>query len=103
MKSRLRHIAFAWIVLTCFAVGQFAGYAHQHPVAKITSAKNTTTGQTLKEKCYLCDAMQHTHMAIFTDAIPAIFTTIADTQYKRQHDYRGIALILSAGRSPPQA
>jgi hypothetical protein len=103
MNNRLRHIAYAWIVLICFAVGQIAAFTHQHPVVKISLSKNTSSGQTLKEKCYVCDAMHHTYMAVFAQATPSVFSTVIHTPYDRQHDYVGIALILSAGRSPPQA
>jgi hypothetical protein len=104
MKNRLRHIAYSWIVLICFALGQITAFSHQHladfklrPVA----VKHDTSGQTVKEKCYVCDAMHHTDMAIFADAAPLLLVAEADTRYTRQHDYKGIALILSADRGPP--
>ncbi|MBW4890059.1 hypothetical protein KXQ82_10045 [Mucilaginibacter sp. HMF5004] len=106
MKNRLRHITYSWIVLICFAVGQVTAFSHQH-LAVIKShsslSKQTTSGQTVKEKCYVCDAMHHTSMAVFTDVTPIIYVTTVDTQYTREHDYKGIALILSADRGPPVA
>jgi hypothetical protein len=104
MKDRLRHITYSWVVLICFAVGQVTAFSHQHLTdikSRTATAKHDTSGQTVKEKCYVCDTMHHTSMAIFTDAVPALHFTIIDTQYKRQHDYKGIALILSADRGPP--
>ena len=106
MRNRLCHIVYSRIVLICFAIGQITAFSHQH-LSDFKSqnhlTKHSTTGQTVKEKCYVCDAMHHTNMAIFTDAKPALYVTVIDTQYKRQHDYKGIALILSADRGPPVA
>ncbi len=104
MKTRLRHIVYSRIVLICFALGQIIAFSHQHIVeAKSAShlTKQSATGQTVTEKCYVCDAMHHTNMAIFSDTAPLLHVTIIDTQYTRQHDYKGIALILSADRGPP--
>lgn len=42
-------------------------------------------------------------MAIFTDALTSLRVTICSTQYTCSHNYVGIRLIRSAGRSPPQA
>jgi hypothetical protein len=106
MKNRLRHIAYSWIVLICFTVGQITAFSHQHLAdlkSRPVTAKHNASGQTVKEKCYVCDTMHHISMAIFTDVAPVLYTTKADTQYTRQYDYKGIALILSAGRSPPVA
>jgi hypothetical protein len=106
MKNRLRHIVYSWIVLICFAVGQVTAFSHQHLSdfkLRPVTAKHDAAGQTVKEKCYVCDAMHHISMAIFTDAAPALHVTDADTQYTRQHNYQGIALILSADRGPPVA
>jgi hypothetical protein len=58
--------------------------------------------QTVTEKCDVCDMMHHTQMALFTHSVAIPYYTVCDTQYKRQHHYIGIALILSAGRSPPR-
>ena len=79
---------------------------HQHVpgyTERVSQTSNKAPQQTVTEKCYVCDMMHHTQMAIFTDAVVAANVVVCDTQYKRQHDYIGIALILSAGRSPPRA
>lgn len=107
MKSRLRHIAYAWVVLICFAAGQITAFSHQHttsakPAASV-SAKNAIPTPTVKEKCYVCDAMHHTHMVIFSNHFPSVKVSVVDTRYTFVYHYQGIALILSAGRSPPQA
>jgi len=105
LKNYTRHIAFAWIVLACFVTGQLMAVVHQHlpgPQRAYQVSKNQPQ-QTVAEKCYVCDMMHHTQMALFTDAPVVPHYTISDTQYKCQHDYVGIGLILSAGRSPPLA
>src|SRR5476651_2179882 len=104
MKNRSRHIIYARIVLICFLVGQIIAFSHQHKAdlaSHSSLTKNATSGQTVKEKCYVCDTMHHTYMAIFTNAVPQVHVITIDTPYSREHDYKGIALILSAGRSPP--
>jgi len=73
------------------------GYSQQF----YQTTKQSPHQQTVTEKCYVCDMMHHTQMALFTDAPIFEHYTVTDTQYKRDHDYIGIALILSAGRSPP--
>jgi len=70
---------------------------------RIYQTSKHTTQHTVTEKCYVCDAMHHTQMALFSDVPSIPHYTTSDTQYKCQHDYVGIALILSAGRSPPRA
>ena len=106
MKNYTRHITFAWIVLICFVTGQLMAVVHQHVpgyTQRVYQTSKQYPQQTVAEKCYVCDMMHHTQMALFSD-VPAIpHYTISDTQYKCQHDYIGIALILSAGRSPPRA
>lgn len=80
-------------------------YSHQHFHSFKTPVQHTVKAQqpvqTVTDKCNICDMMHHTHMAIFGNATVSPLVTICDTHYTRQHDYKGIALILSAGRSPP--
>jgi hypothetical protein len=77
-------------------------FAHTHLVkTAYSTSKTSPTQQTITEKCQLCDAMHHntmviTHHHYFTPAIAA------DHFYKQgQYNFISIALILSAGRSPP--
>ncbi|HWD90178.1 MAG TPA: hypothetical protein VG367_18750 [Mucilaginibacter sp.] len=100
MKKGYRHIIFAWMLLICFAAGQWAVYAHQHKTfAQVTRAAH---GASVNEKCQLCDAMHHSSM--IKHSVP-IFTTpvaVAAHIYKQgKYDFVSIALILSAGRAPP--
>ncbi|OCX50278.1 hypothetical protein BEL04_23505 [Mucilaginibacter sp. PPCGB 2223] len=106
MKSYKRHITFAWIVLICFVTGQITAIVHQHVpgyTQRVYHVAKQFPQQTVAEKCYVCDMMHHTPMALFTDLPLIPDYTVSDTQYKCEHDYIGIALILSAGRSPPLA
>jgi len=62
------------------------------------TSQNKTT---LSEKCQLCDAMHHNAMAL-TDHQYFIPNISSDHVYKQgKYDFVSIALILSAGRSPP--
>jgi hypothetical protein len=105
LKKQKLHIRFAWVLLLCFIAGQTMVYSHQHHARVGLSTGHVTkspqAGQTLSEKCNLCDMMHHTHMAIFNDTPISPVVTVLYKHYNRQHDYVGIALILSAGRSPP--
>ncbi len=102
MKKNKRHIICTWILLICFAAGQWAVYAHQHKVvAGIT--KTAGQGTVVSEKCQLCDAMHHNIMLTHNHAY---FTPdeVNNHFYKQgQYDFVSIALILSAGRAPPVA
>jgi dihydroxyacid dehydratase/phosphogluconate dehydratase len=107
MNKKKNHIRFAWIVLICFIAGQTMVYSHQH-LSRLRSVvshnvKVPQPVQTVTDTCSICDMMHHTHMAIFDAVVSSPIITICETVYTNQHDYKGIALILSAGRSPPRA
>lgn len=94
------------MLLLCFITGQYIAFFHQHKGNIHAFSYQTTKSssqQTLSEKCSICDQMHHTQMALFSHAMPAVVVTVTETQYDRQHDYKGIALILAAGRGPPFA
>lgn len=100
MKKGKRHIFYAFTLLICFAAGQWAIYGHQHKTFPGLT-KAPAHGQVLTEKCQLCDAMHHNSMVQHTTAV---FTpVVVTTHFYKQGDYDfvSIALILSAGRSPP--
>lgn len=105
MKRVKNQIRFAWIVLICFVAGQTMVYSHQHytNASKISAhaLKTPAPVQTVSEKCNICDMMHHTHMVIFDTKAVNPPVTVCETLYSNLHDYKGIALILSAGRSPP--
>jgi hypothetical protein len=102
LKKNKRDIICTWILLICFAAGQWAVYAHQHKVfAGVT--KSATQRTVVSEKCQLCDAMHHNSMLTHkhTYVTPVVVT---DHFYKPgQYDFVSIALVLSAGRAPPVA
>ena len=101
MKKNNRHIVCAWILVICFAAGQWAVYAHQHKTSvRITRAAH---GAVITEKCQLCDAMHHNSMI---QHAPQVFAAIhvTDHVYKQdKYDFVSISLILSSGRAPPAA
>lgn len=105
MKKQKNHIRLAWIILVCFIAGQTMVYSHQHNSRLMSTATHAVKLpqpiQTVTNTCSICDMMHHTQMAIFNSAIINPTITICETIYSNQHDYKGIALILSAGRSPP--
>jgi hypothetical protein len=98
LKKRNYPIFYARLLLIFFAAGQSALYFHQH---KFTFAKAPVHGQTLTEKCRLCDAMHHQTMALAAVAtdMPGIsghydYTIVTYT-------FVSLSLILSTGRAPP--
>jgi hypothetical protein len=103
-KNRL-HIVFAWLLLVCFVAGQYMVYSHQHILIKgITKHSHRGSGQTVKEKCLLCDAMHHTDAVVVSNNIFLISLVTSDHVFKPgDYNFISIALILSAGRAPPVA
>jgi hypothetical protein len=106
MKKNKYHIFHAWVLLFCFAAGQYMVYAHQHlsNTANVKTAHhnpNTQPKQIVSENCQLCDAMQHNSMALNSQVH---FTPVVVSGYHYkfvEYSFTSIALILSAGRSPP--
>jgi len=106
LKKNIYHIICAWALLFFFAAGQYAVYAHTHaPVSVSTKSAYQNSShqpqQTIAETCRLCDAMHHNAMAINT---PVFFAPVVTSNYfykSVSHHFISIALILSAGRSPP--
>jgi hypothetical protein len=83
-------------------------YAHQHTTQAGThiSAQhnpNTQPKQTLTENCQLCGAMIHNTMVVNSTVYFAPVTVTGFTYKTFQYNFISIALILSAGRSPPVA
>ena len=104
MRKRRNHIRFAWVILICFIAGQTMVYSHQHynyKAALTHTVKTPQPVQTVTDTCSICDMMHHTQMALFDTAGFTPTVTLCETIYSNLHDYKGIALILSAGRSPP--
>ena len=108
LKKNIYHIIYAWVLLLFFAAGQYMVYAHTHNTG-IGSTKsayqnpNNQHKQTVTETCRLCDAMHHNAMAVDT---PVFFAPVVTASYFYKavnHHFISIALILSAGRSPPMA
>lgn len=102
-KNRL-HIVFAWLLLVCFAAGQYMVYSHQHALIKgITKHSHTAAGQqTVKEKCLLCDAMHHTDAVAVSNNSFFIPLVTSDHFFKPgDYNFVSLALILAAGRAPP--
>jgi hypothetical protein len=103
LKKSKQHIIYSWIVLICFIAGQAMVYSHQHLIkaASYRTHNAAQAQQTVTEKCQLCDAMHHNSMVVvnhqyFTPAVAA------DHFYTRGiYTFVSIALVLSAGRSPP--
>jgi hypothetical protein len=102
LKKDKRHIICTWILLLCFAAGQWAVYAHQHKAfAGVT--KTATQRTVVSEKCQLCDAMHHNSMMTHTHTYFAPVLVTGHFYKQGQYDFVSIALILSSGRAPPVA
>jgi len=103
-RSKL-HIVYTWLVLICFIAGQLMVFAHQHRTNGVVNNLIKTTQnpdqKIITEKCQLCDAMHHnemvlTHHSYFTPAV-----AVKHVYIHGDYNFISIALILSAGRSPP--
>jgi hypothetical protein len=108
LKRNTRHIFRTWVLLFCFVTGQCIVYAHQHAgessIPKTACQKQETLPkQTVTENCRLCDAMQHNQMMVSGQVHFAPVTVTAYTYKTIKYRFISIALILSAGRSPPLA
>lgn len=107
MKRNKYNVFCAWILLICFAAGQYMVYVHQHNIlqkniSSVSVSKNhPKPALVLQEKCYMCDAMHYNAMIINHNAyyFPVV---VQDHIYKTgDYDFISIALVLSAGRAPP--
>lgn len=105
MKRKKLNIVYSWLLLICFIAGQYMVYTHQHLFTKVivkTSCKSQEhLPQTVKETCYMCDAMHH--QAAVIDA-PFHFTPqVAVMHFFKPCNYNfvSIGLVLAAGRAPP--
>jgi hypothetical protein len=100
MNKGKRHICYALTLLLCFAAGQWSIYGHQHKTFA-GFVKTGGHGQVLTEKCQLCDAMHHNSMIKHTDSFFSPVWITSHYYKQGNYDFVSIALILSAGRSPP--
>jgi len=107
LKKNKYNIFCAWLLLACFAAGQYMVYVHQHNILQKTgisqniSKNQPKPGLTVQEKCYMCDAMHHT-LATLTHQTWFI-PTVSSLHVFKVGDYNfvSIALVLSSGRAPP--
>jgi len=106
LKTNKNHIVLTWILLFCFAAGQWAVWSHQHSLQPdMVSRHNHSASHTtvISENCPLCDAMHYNTMAVFNIVYFAP-VTVSKYFYKDvRYQFTSIGLILSAGRSPPMA
>jgi hypothetical protein len=105
LKTSKYHIIHSWILLICFIAGQFMVYGHQHNTGKSlpqnhSSSKNIQQ-QTVKEKCYLCDVMNHNTMVITTQVYFTPATVTLHAFKSVEYSFTSIQLIISGGRAPP--
>jgi hypothetical protein len=80
-------------------------YAHQHNITrrlgKTFSVSKSTSQQTFKEKCGLCDVM-HRNVMIAGSLVYFIPVTAVDHVFKNvKYSFTSIQLILSGDRAPP--
>jgi hypothetical protein len=105
LKTRKYHIFYSWILLLCFAAGQYMVYAHQHPFSGTSGHANRISQaiphQTVKEKCDICDVLLHNAMmASYQVYLPTVNT--AGHLFKNvRYSFTSIQLILAGGRAPP--
>lgn len=104
-KTVKLRIFFSWVLLLCFAAGQYMVYAHQHRTKVHGIVLNKKPVQkTVNERCDLCDAMHHTVMLPAGQLhLPVIYSTKYSHFISAEQHFVPIGLVLSAGRSPPAA
>lgn len=105
MKNYKRHIIHAWMLLFCFIAGQYMVYAHQHKLnqglKQSYAVSKHQPGQTLTEKCKLCDAMHH-YNAVSDNHTALTLLPAEDIAYVSPvYNFTSLSLILAAGRAPP--
>ncbi|MGN6178549.1 MAG: hypothetical protein ACTHNW_05180 [Mucilaginibacter sp.] len=106
MKTNKKHIVLTWTLLLCFAAGQWAVWSHQHrfQLSMVSRHSQPHTHKTvISENCPLCDAMHYSSMAVFNIVYFAPVTVSSYFYKDAKYRFTSIALILSAGRSPPMA
>jgi hypothetical protein len=105
LKTSKYHIIHSWILLICFIAGQLMVYGHQHNTGKSLLTNYSThkniPQQTVKEKCYLCDVMNHNTMVIASQAYFSPTTVTLHIFKSVGYSFTSIQLIISGGRAPP--
>jgi hypothetical protein len=101
LREHQKTIFVTWVLLFCFLAGQLMAFSHQHKGSSRSYTYKNSGVTIVKEKCNVCDMMHHTHMMIHQITLQPVFYVLSATLYNRVHNYKGISLILSAGRSPP--
>jgi len=107
LKKNKYTVFHAWMLLICFIAGQSMMYIHQHKILSGNGISSTITknqprpATTVVEKCYMCDALHNSAMAISQHVY--VNTIVATGHIFRvgDYDFVSIALILSSGRAPP--
>lgn len=105
METRKNHILFSWILLICFAAGQYMIYAHQHNyrlhATRVHVPIKTIPHNSFKEKCSLCDVMHHNNMETGAGTYLSPATRMDYVFKEVSYSFTSIQLILAAGRAPP--
>jgi hypothetical protein len=105
LKTNKYHIISSWILLTCFVAGQYMVFSHQHnntkSVIQTYNISKNITLPTVKEKCYLCDVMNHNTMVVAAQVYLDPVTVAGHVFENVKYSFTSIQLILSGGRAPP--
>jgi hypothetical protein len=103
LKKNKSHIIGAWLLLVFFVGGQVILYAHQHKVSQFGFSRNShPLGQTVTEKCSLCDAMHFNSMTVHEHSVVMQLLVATHYDYKAvTYSFVSLSLILSPGRAPP--
>ena len=103
MNKNRRHILYTWIILVCFAAGQWSVYAHYHAISRsqLTSSATAKHQHTISEKCQLCDAMHHTAM-LHQSQLLLTAISVTNVNYQPcQYNFVSQSIVLASGRAPP--
>ena len=92
---------YSRLLLIIFIAGQIVLYGHHHSSNGSRINAHSSSGQTITEKCQLCDAMHFNHAVIHQQVPVAPAQTAAPVYVHIAYNFISVALVLSAGRSPP--
>ncbi len=92
---------YSRLLLIIFIAGQIVLYGHQHSSSGSHINAHSSSKQTITERCQLCDAMHFNHAVIHQQVhvVPALKVT--PVYIHVAYDFISLALVRSAGRSPP--
>jgi hypothetical protein len=92
---------YSRLLLIIFIAGQMILYGHQHSSNGSRVNAHSSSKQTVTERCEICAAMHLNHSVIDHQVHVAPALTGTPVYIHFAYDFISVALVRSAGRSPP--